>query len=78
MLRVITAVMDLLQKDICQHATAPRTVVFCAPDPAACHCRPMPLPETPGHKAEHQRTDAFELQCWRRFLRVPGTARRSN
>ena len=29
-------------------------------------------------KAEHQRTDAFELWCWRRFLRVPRTARRSN
>ena len=29
-------------------------------------------------KAEHRRTDAFELWCWRRFLRVPGTARRSN
>ena len=29
-------------------------------------------------KAERQRTDAFELQCWRRFLRVPWTARRSN
>jgi len=29
-------------------------------------------------KAEHQRIDAFELQCWRRLLRVPGTARRSN
>jgi len=29
-------------------------------------------------KAERQRTDAFELWCWRRFLRVPGTARRSN
>ena len=29
-------------------------------------------------KAEHQRTDAFELQCWRRFLRVPWTERRSN
>ena len=29
-------------------------------------------------KAEHWRTDAFELWCWRRFLRVPGTARRSN
>ena len=28
-------------------------------------------------KAEHQRTDAFELWCWRRFLRVPWTARRS-
>ena len=29
-------------------------------------------------KAEHQRTDAFGLWCWRRLLRVPWTARRSN
>ena len=29
-------------------------------------------------KAEHRRTDAFELWCWRRLLRVPCTARRSN
>ena len=29
-------------------------------------------------KAEHRRNDAFELRCWRRLLRVPGTARRSN
>ena len=29
-------------------------------------------------KAEHQRIDTFELWCWRRFLRVPWTARRSN
>ena len=29
-------------------------------------------------KAEHQRIDAFELRCWRRLLRVPWTARRSN
>ena len=28
-------------------------------------------------KTEHQRTDTFELQCWRRLLRVPWTARRS-
>ena len=28
-------------------------------------------------EAEHQRTDAFELWCWRRLLRVPWTARRS-
>ena len=31
-----------------------------------------------GKKAEHRRIDAFELWCWRRFLRVPWTARRSN
>ena len=29
-------------------------------------------------KVEHRRIDAFELWCWRRFLRVPWTARRSN
>ena len=29
-------------------------------------------------KAEHRRIDAFELDCWRRLLRVPWTARRSN
>ena len=29
-------------------------------------------------KAEHQKIDAFELWCWRRLLRVPWTARRSN
>ena len=29
-------------------------------------------------KAEHQRIDAFELWCWRRFLRAPWTARRSD
>ena len=30
------------------------------------------------NKAEHQRIDAFELWCWKRLLRVPWTARRSN
>ena len=29
-------------------------------------------------KVEHQRTDAFEVWCWRRLLRVPWTSRRSN
>ena len=29
-------------------------------------------------KAEHQRIDGFEMWCWRRLLRVPWTARRSN
>ena len=29
-------------------------------------------------KAKHRKTDAFELWCWRRLLRVPWTARRSN
>ena len=29
-------------------------------------------------KAEHRRINAFELWCWRRFLRIPWTARRSN
>jgi len=29
-------------------------------------------------KVEHQRIDSFELWCWRRLLRIPWTARRSN
>ena len=33
---------------------------------------------SPMKKAKHQRIDAFELWCWRRLLRVPWTARRSN
>ena len=36
------------------------------------------MTEGPIKKAEHQRNDAFELWCWRRLLRVPWTARRSN
>ena len=32
----------------------------------------------PIKKAEHRKTDAFELWCWRRLLRVPWTTRRSN
>ena len=32
----------------------------------------------PIKKAEHQRIDAFEVWCWRKFLKVPWTARRSN
>ena len=34
--------------------------------------------EVEWKKAEHQRIDAFELWCWRRLLRVPWTAQRSN
>ena len=48
-------------------------------------CYPMVFPEAMYgceswtiKKAECQRIDAFELQCWRRLLRVPWTARRSN
>ena len=36
------------------------------------------LKQTKKKTAEHQRIDAFELWCWRRLLRVPWTARRSN
>ena len=40
---------------------------------AMCGCESWTI-----KKAEHQRIDAFELWCWRRLLRVPWTARRSN
>ena len=36
------------------------------------------ISDSVGKKAERRRTDAFELWCWRRLLRVPWTARRSN
>ena len=39
---------------------------------------PTELSEKPIKKAECQTMDAFELWCWRRLLRVPWTARRSN
>ena len=38
-----------------------------------CRCESCAIKE-----AEHQRTDVFKLWCWRRLLRVPWTARRSN
>ena len=50
--------------------------------------QPLKIPSQDNHlpkalpqlikKAEHRRIDAFELWCWRRRLRVPWTARRSN
>ena len=52
--------------------------------PAKVHLKAMVSPVMYGcenwtvKKAEHQRIDAFELWCWRRLLRVPWTARRSN
>ena len=51
----------------------------------ACLVKAMVFPEVmygceswTVKKAEHRRIDAFELWCWRRLLRVPWTARRSN
>ena len=41
--------------------------------PVVCGCESWTI-----KKAEHWRIDAFELWCWRRLLRVPWTARRSN
>ena len=49
--------------------------------PVKCMVFPVVLYECESwtiKKAERQRIDAFELWCWRRFLRVPWTARRSN
>ena len=46
-----------------------KVMVFLA---VICRCENLAI------KAEHQRVDAFELWCWRKLLRVPWTARRSN
>ena len=52
---------DLLQKDLCQHTTAP--------GPSAGHCRPAPLPETPGH-SQASLAQSFWGHC--SFLLGPG------
>ena len=41
-------------------------------------CESWTVKKAEHQKAEHQRIYAFELCCWRRLLRVPWTARRSN
>ena len=47
-----------------------KTMVFLV---VTCSCESWTV-----KKAEHQRIDAFQLWCWRRFLKVSWTARRSN
>ena len=41
--------VELLQKDLCQHAAPPRTAAASVPDPAAGHCQPTPLLDTLKH-----------------------------
>ena len=65
-------------------SVAPLCPALC--DPVDCsmpgfpvhHQLRLPCQSWTIKKAEHQRIDAFELWCWRRLLRVPWTARRSN
>ena len=57
---------------ICNDFGAPKNKVW-----HCFHCFPIYLPWT-VKKAECWRIDAFELWCWRRLLRAPWTARRSN
>ena len=47
---------DLLQKDLCQHITAPRTVVVSASDPVVGHCWSTPPLETPRHSEQKMNT----------------------
>ena len=60
--------------------TTPWTAAYQVPPPMGFsrqeYWSELPLPSP--KKAEHRRIDAFELWCWRRLLRVPWTARRSN
>ena len=54
---------------------------FRAPQNKVCHCLhcfPIYLPWSDGTRIDGWRIDAFELWCWRRLLRAPWTARRSN
>ena len=67
---MVTAAMKL--KDICslEESQGNQTIVF----PVVMYgCESLTI-----KKAECQRIDAFELWCWRRFLKMPWTARRSN
>ena len=59
----------LLQKDLCQHATVPRTVAFNTLNPVAGHCWPKPPPETPGHP-QASLAQSFVGSCC--FLLVSG------
>ena len=68
---------DLLQKYLCQHSAAPRTVVVSAPDPVAGCCQPTLLPETLGHSQARLR-QPFVLSlllspgsCAHKFLLCP-------
>ena len=61
--------VELLQKDLCQHAAPPRTAAASVPDPAAGHCQPTPLLDTLKHS---QATLAQSLVDDSSFFLGPG------
>ena len=63
----------MLKKHKKQRQTKVRLVKAMVFPGVMCGCKSWTI-----KKAEHRRIDAFELWCWRRLLRVPWTARRSN
>ena len=79
---------DLLQEDLCHTPRLPGLLLPVTLSPQltkVCRVKAMVFPvimygceSWTIKKAEHQRIDAFKLWCWRRLLRVPWTARRSN
>ena len=69
-LQIVTAAMKL--KDASSLDSILRDITF---PRKVCIVKALVFPVK---KAESRRTDAFELWCWRRILRVPWTARRSN
>ena len=72
----IFLIFSLITLNIIKHITLPTKVHLVKPMDF-----PMVMYECESwtvKKAEHRRIDAFELWCWRRLLRVPWTARRSN
>ena len=65
---------DPLEKEMATHSTTKVRLVKAMVFPVVMYgCESWTI-----KKAKHQRTDAFELWCWRRLLRVPWTVRRSN
>ena len=52
-------IMEVLQKNLCQHVEPSRTAAVSVPDPAADHCQHIPPPETP----EHSQASECSVSC---------------
>ena len=71
--KALTKIHDILESRDITLATRVRLVKAMVFPAVMYGCKSWTI-----EKAEHQRIDAFEMWCWRRLLRAPWTARRSN
>ena len=71
--------MLVLEKNYSEYLLCPASITSPFLHPYSCiWCVWKQIWFSSGHCSERQRVDAFELWCWRRLLRVPWTAKRSN